>query len=223
MVQISRKQASLALCLQHPAEIDTMLELQLNAWREEGSNMVSYQGEVSLSLMTSQREDFYVTFFRSLQKCVKHGLFPSMQDYQFRINSSIHHYCTKYWWIELCRMCFFFVIYFIFFLSSRYFSFFSAFPSFNSNSTFFSHLISTGLPIKNKKRGEKTHTLHRLLRDGQSAWSVCLAPASPCQAARALRRCFDLSRAAAIVRMRLSVKREEKLESSRPAVSTGPE
>lgn len=116
------------------------------------------------------------------------------------------------------------VIYFLFFPIIQVF--FSAFPSFNSFHIFFSSHLNWFAYKKKKKQkegGENPHTLHRLLQDGQSALSVCLAPASPCQAARALRRCFDLSRASAIVRMRLSVKREEKLERSRPAVSTGPE
>lgn len=47
--------------------------------------MVSYQGEVSLRLMTSQREDFYDTFFSKLAKMCETGTFPinaglSLQD-----------------------------------------------------------------------------------------------------------------------------------------------
>lgn len=127
---------------------------------------------------------------------------------------------TKYR-IKLWRMFFFMKLLLCFFLSyMKVFFYFSLFLHV-THSTFFSHLISTALAIKKKKRWgrENPHSSQATPR-----WTIgfkCLS--SACQAAGALRRCFDLSRAAAIVRMRLSVKREEKLERSRPAVSSEPE
>lgn len=81
-------------------------------------------------------------------------------------------------------------------------------------------LISIGLP---ENKGDTTTLFTGYSEMDNRPLSVYVWQWLRSARCRALRRCFDVSCTAAIVHLRLSVKRKEKLERSRPAVSTGPE